>query len=55
MGQPLEVVAGGQLGHDATEVFVQVDLRMDDVGQDPAATFNQRDRSLVAGRLNTER
>jgi hypothetical protein len=43
MGQALEVVARGQLGDDPTEVFVQVDLRMDDVGQDPAATLNQRD------------
>src|SRR5205807_4519996 len=45
----------GQLGDDAAEVFVRVDLRMNDVGQDPAATLNQRDRSFVAGRLYAER
>ena len=54
MGQALEVVARGQLGDDPTEVFVQVDLRMDDVGQDPAATLNQRDRSLVAAGFDSE-
>ena len=55
MGQPLEMVASGQLGDDAAEVFVQVDLRVDDVGQDPPATLNQRDRSLVAARFDSER
>ena len=43
MGQALEVIARGQLGDDPTEVFVQVDLRVDDVGQDLASTLNQRD------------
>jgi hypothetical protein len=43
IGEALEVVARGKLGDDPTEVFVQVDLRMDDVGHDRAATLHQRD------------
>jgi hypothetical protein len=54
LGQALEVVAGGELGDDAAEVPVQVDLRVDDVGQDLATVLDDRDGSLVAGRLDAE-
>ena len=53
-GQPLEVVAGRQLGDDAAEVLVQVDLGVDDVGEDLAAVLDDRDRGLVAGRFDAQ-
>ena len=55
MRKPLQVVAGGQLGNDAAELAVQVDLRVDDVGEDAAAIFDQRDRGLVARGFDAER
>ena len=52
--QPLQVVAGRELRDDAAEILVQVDLRVDDVGQDAAAIFNQCDRGFVARRFDSE-
>jgi len=49
--QPLEVVASGELRNDATKLLVQVDLGVDDVGQDLPSAFDDRDRGLVAARL----
>ena len=41
--EALEVVTGGELGHNAAELPVQVDLGMDDVGEDVAAVSYHRD------------
>lgn len=54
MGQPLEVVAGGQLGDDPTEPFVQVDLGVDDIRQDPPAVLDDCDRRFIAACLDAE-
>jgi hypothetical protein len=54
MGQPFEVVASGQLGDDPAEVLVQIDLRMDDVGQDFAAIFDKSDGRFIARRFDSE-
>ena len=54
-GQALEVVARGQLGDDAAEVPVQVDLGVDDVGQDLAAVLHDRDGGFVAGGFDAQR
>jgi len=41
--QAFEVVSSGELGHHAPELGVQVDLRVDDVGEDaPAAGYPPR-------------
>ena len=53
--QSLEMVPRGELRHDTTELFVQGDLGMDDVGQDLAAVLDHRDRGLVAACLNAQR
>jgi hypothetical protein len=49
------VVARGKLGNDPTEVLVQIDLRVDEVGQDPPSAFYQGNRGLVAACFNTQR
>jgi hypothetical protein len=54
VGQPLEVVARGQFGDDAAELFVQVDLRVDDIRQDAAAVLDDCDRRFVAACLDAE-
>jgi hypothetical protein len=43
MREALEVVAGGQLRHDAAELFVKLDLGVDDVGEDAAPVSYYRD------------
>jgi hypothetical protein len=48
------VIAGSKLRDHAAEILVQVDLRVDDVGQHPAAAFDQRDGSLVTAGLDSE-
>ena len=54
----LDMGAGGDLRHHAAEGGVLVDLRQDDIGQDPAAAglrpLDHRRRGLVAGRLDAE-
>jgi len=50
--QAFEVVSGGELGHHATELGVQVDLRVDDVGEDAPAAGYHRDGCLVAAGLD---
>jgi len=52
VGQAFEVVSGGELGHHATELGVQVDLRVDDVGEDAPAAGYHRDGCLVAAGLD---
>jgi hypothetical protein len=54
LGQPLEMVSRGQLGDDAAELLVQVDLRVDDIRQDAAAVLYDCNRRLVAAGLNAE-
>ena len=51
MRKAFQVVASGELGYDAAELRMQVDLRMDDVGQDAPAIRDHRDRGLVAAGL----
>jgi hypothetical protein len=48
------VVARRKLRDDATELFVQVDLGVDDVGEDPPAVFDHRDGSFVAAGFDSE-
>jgi hypothetical protein len=55
MRQSLEVVASGKLGNYPAEVLVQIDLRVDEVGQDPPSAFYQGNRGLVAACFNTQR
>jgi len=43
MRQPFEVVSRCELGDDSAELSVQVDLGVDDVAQDPATAFDDRD------------
>ena len=50
----LEVVPGGDLGHDATVLRVQVRLRGDDRGEHLAFLADDRRRGLVAGGLDSE-
>jgi hypothetical protein len=52
--QSLEVVARSQLGHDAAELLVQVDLGVDDVRQNAPAIFDDCDRRFVAAGLYAE-
>ena len=52
--EALEVIAGGQLGDDASKTRVQVDLRMDDVREDMPSALDQGDRGLVTGGLDPE-
>jgi hypothetical protein len=54
MRQSLEVVTRGKLGNDPTEVLVQIDLRVDDVGQDPPSAVYQGNRGLVAASFDSE-
>ena len=49
---PAQVGARGDLGHDAAGLRVERDLARDDVGDDPAAVLDDRDRRLVAGALD---
>jgi hypothetical protein len=49
------VVARRELGHHAAEVLVQLDLGVDDVGEDVPAALDERDRSFVAAGLDSER
>jgi hypothetical protein len=48
------MVSRGQLGDDAAELLVQVDLRVDDIRQDAAAVLDDCDRRLVAAGLDPE-
>jgi hypothetical protein len=41
--EAFEVVAGGELGHHAAEFRVEVDLGVDDVGEDAAAISHDSD------------
>ena len=43
-----QVVAGRELGDDATELLVHVDLGVDEIGEDPAAVLDHRDGGFVA-------
>ena len=52
--EQVEVGAAGDLGHDAAERRVQVDLRADDARHDVAAAHHERRRRLVAARLDAE-
>jgi hypothetical protein len=52
--QAFEVVSGGELGHHAPELGVQVHLRMDDVGEDTPAADYHRDGCLVAAGLDSK-
>jgi len=54
MRQSLQVVARGKLGNDPTEVLVQIDLRVDYVGQDTPPTLYQGNRCLVAAGFDSE-
>jgi len=54
MWQAFEVVASRELGNDSAEVLVQLDLRVDDVGQNPPAALYQGDRRLVAAGFDSE-
>ncbi len=55
MRQALEVVAGRELRDHAAELLVQVNLRMDDVGEDAATVLNDGDRGFVAAGFDAER
>ena len=50
----VEVRPRGDLGHDATELGVQIDLRRHDARHDVEAAHHQRRRGLVAARLDAE-
>ena len=49
---PAQVGARRDLGHDAARRRVQRDLAGHDVGHDAPAVVDDRDRGLVAGRLD---
>ena len=49
-----DVVAGGQFRHDAAEVGVQVDLAVQDIGEQPGLRVVERDSGFVAGRLDSQ-
>src|SRR5260370_3666759 len=55
MRQALEVIAGRELRYHAAELLVQVDLRVDDVGEDAAAVFHDGDGRFVAAGFDAER
>ena len=48
------VVAGGELGNDSAVLRVQLDLRMQLVGEEPLARVVERDAGLVAGGFYAE-
>jgi hypothetical protein len=48
------MVARGQFGDDAAELFVQVDLGVDDIRQDAPAVLDDCDRRFVAACLDAE-
>ena len=48
------MVASGELGDHAAELPVQLDLGVDDVGEDVPAVFHDRDRAFVAAGLYAE-
>ena len=50
----LEVVAGGDLRHDAAVLGVEVELRGDDVRAEVAAVLDDGGGGLVAGGLDAE-
>src|SRR5438477_392353 len=52
--QPFEVVASRQLRDHAAELAMQIDLGVDDVGQHPAAAFDQSDGGFVAAGFDSE-
>ena len=53
-GDGLDVLARGDLRHDAAVERVQVSLRRDGVGEDLAPVFDDGDGCLVAGGLESE-
>src|SRR5258708_16726046 len=54
MGQALEVIAGRELRYHAAEFPVQVDLRVDDVGEDAAAVLHDGDGRFVAAGFDAQ-
>ena len=50
----LELVARGDLWHDAAVLRVDARLRGDDVGVDDAPILDERDAGLVAGAFNRQ-
>ena len=52
--EQVEVGAAGDLGHDAAELGVQVDLGADRAGHDVVAAHHQRCGGLVAAGLDAE-
>src|SRR6266849_6984292 len=52
--QTLQMVPRRELGDDSAEVLVQLHLRVDHVGQDAPAVFNQSDRGFVAAGFDSE-
>jgi len=52
--QPPHVVARGELGDDAPVERVQLDLRMQGLGEEPLTSVVEGDAGLVAGRFDAQ-
>jgi hypothetical protein len=53
--EALQVVAGGELRDHAPELLMEVDLRVDHVGQNATPAGDHSDRSLVTAGLDGQR